>query len=46
MRDDRGMSEGKIEETMGLRKGVVGKLGGKGVVSEAGLNAERDAGPL
>ncbi|KAL8730860.1 MAG: hypothetical protein Q9166_003787 [cf. Caloplaca sp. 2 TL-2023] len=46
LRDGRGMSDAEIEERLGLRKGVVRMLGGKGVVSEAGLGGERDAGPL
>lgn len=46
MRDGRGMGEGEIEERLGLRRGVVKRLGGRGVVSEAGLGAEKDARPL
>ncbi|KAL8807875.1 MAG: hypothetical protein Q9223_001926 [Gallowayella weberi] len=50
LRDGRGMPEAEIEERLGLRKGVVGRLGAKGVLSEAGLGEEKeeekDAGPL
>ncbi|KAL8951449.1 MAG: hypothetical protein Q9222_002574 [Ikaeria aurantiellina] len=45
MRDGKGMSESEIEERLGLKKGLVGKLGAKGVVKEAGLGSERDTGP-
>jgi hypothetical protein len=33
---DRGVSEGEIEGRLELRSGVVGRLGGKGVVSVTG----------
>ncbi|KAL8841130.1 MAG: hypothetical protein Q9205_004491 [Flavoplaca limonia] len=46
MRDGKGMGEAEIERRLGLRRGVVGQLGGRGVVSEAGLGAGKDAGPL
>ncbi len=46
MRDGKGMSEAEIERRLGLRRGVVGQLGGRGVVSEAGLGAGKDARPL
>ncbi|KAL8995186.1 MAG: hypothetical protein Q9169_005045, partial [Polycauliona sp. 2 TL-2023] len=40
MRDKRGMGAGEIEGRLGLRRGVVGRLGGRGVISEAGLGGE------
>ncbi|KAL8857936.1 MAG: hypothetical protein Q9178_005555 [Gyalolechia marmorata] len=46
MRDAKGMSEGEIEKRLGLKRGVVGRLGGQGVVSEAGLGGARDTGSL
>lgn len=46
MRDGRGMREGEIEGLLGLRRGVVGRLGQRGVVGEAGLGAEKDGGWL
>ncbi|KAL8767309.1 MAG: hypothetical protein Q9209_006147 [Squamulea sp. 1 TL-2023] len=46
MRDGKGMSEREIEERLGLRRGVVEKLGRRGVVSEAGLGGERDGRAL
>ncbi|KAL8800775.1 MAG: hypothetical protein Q9182_004939 [Xanthomendoza sp. 2 TL-2023] len=42
LRDGKGMPEAEIEEKLGLRKGVVGRLGAKGVLSEAGLGDEKD----
>jgi hypothetical protein len=36
MRDEQGKGEAEIESKFGLRKGVVGKLGGRGVLSGAG----------
>lgn len=38
LRDERGVSPGEIEKQLGLRRGVVGRLGRRGVVttSEAG----------
>jgi hypothetical protein len=35
MRDRQGLAEGDIERLLQLKKGVVGRLGGRGVVSEA-----------
>ncbi|KAL8900936.1 MAG: hypothetical protein Q9192_000818 [Flavoplaca navasiana] len=46
LRDGKGMGEAEIERRLGLRRGVVGQLGGRGVVSEAGLGVGKDAGPL
>lgn len=40
MRDEEGRSDGEIERSLGLEKGVVGRLG-RGVVSGAGLVGER-----
>ena len=37
LRDERGMSAGEIEEALGLKKGVVGMLGGKGRVVGVGF---------
>ena len=34
LRDDRGVGEEEIERRLGLRKGVVGRLGPKGVVGD------------
>ncbi|KAL8714576.1 MAG: hypothetical protein Q9220_001524 [cf. Caloplaca sp. 1 TL-2023] len=45
LRDGKGMSEGEIEKRLGLQKGLVAKLGAKGVVMEAGLGSERDTSP-
>jgi len=36
LRDEKGVSEGEIEKKLELKKGTVGKLGGKGVVGIAG----------
>jgi hypothetical protein len=36
LRDEKGLGEGEIEERLGLRKGVVGRLGGKGLVEASG----------
>lgn len=44
MRDGKGMAEGEIEGRLGLRRGVVGRLGQRGVVGEAGLGAEKEGG--
>lgn len=46
MRDGRGLGAGEIEGRLGLRRGVVGKLGARGVVGEAGLGAEEGGGSL
>ena len=35
MRDDKGVEGGEIERELGLKGGVVGRLGGKGVVGLA-----------
>ena len=32
LRDEKGLGEGEIERRLGLRKGVVGRLGRKGLV--------------
>jgi hypothetical protein len=41
LRDEKGLEEGEIERKFGLRKGVVGRLGKRGVVraSEGGMMA-------
>ena len=44
MRDGRGLGAGEIEGRLGLRRGVVGRLGARGVVGEAGLGAEKEGG--
>lgn len=36
MRDRQGLAPGDIERLLRLKKGVVGRLGERGVVSEAG----------
>lgn len=36
LRDERGVSDMEIERVMGLREGVVGGLGGRGVVGVCG----------
>ena len=36
LRDERGMSERRIEETLSLKRGTMGKLGAKGVLRDAG----------
>ncbi|KAI4099568.1 MAG: hypothetical protein LQ345_007481 [Seirophora villosa] len=46
MRDEKKLSEGEIERQLGLREGLVGRLGGKEVVREAGLGDLRGVGEL
>ena len=36
LRDDRGVDEAEIERRLGLKEGVVKRLGGKGVVGDVG----------
>ncbi|KAI9815975.1 MAG: hypothetical protein M1827_001967 [Pycnora praestabilis] len=37
LRDEKGMEEGEIERKLGLRRGVVGRLGERGVVGDTSL---------
>ncbi|KAI9715438.1 MAG: hypothetical protein M1812_005914 [Candelaria pacifica] len=37
LRDEKGIGEGEIERRLGLKKGVVGRLGPKGVVGDTSL---------
>ena len=37
LRDEKGLAEGEIEKRLGLRKGVVGRLGPKGVVGDTAM---------
>ena len=36
LRDEKGMGEDEIERTLGLKKGLVGRLGRRGVVESVG----------
>ena len=37
LRDEKGLAEGEIEKRLGLMKGVVGRLGPKGVVGDTAM---------
>ena len=46
MRDNNGMSNAQIEQELGLKKGIAGQLGKRGVVEDIGGNRSVGEGAL
>lgn len=44
MRDEKNIGDGEIEKSLGLKKGIVARLGPKGIVGEASGSHEAGRG--